>query len=56
MPLGAAVPQKEWLFDLEGDWRESYDTSDKHPDALQRLRAVFQTREQEMTENKRGWR
>ena len=55
MPVGAAVAQKEWLFDLAGDPRESYDTSIRYPQALNRLRAAFQKKEREMTANKRGW-
>lgn len=55
-PIGGAVPQKEWLFDLQGDPRESYDTSDRNPQDLQRLRAAFTARNREMTDNKRGWK
>ncbi|MCB1842198.1 MAG: sulfatase [Halioglobus sp.] len=56
MPVGGAVPQKEWLFDLAGDRRESYDTSATHPDHLQRLRTAFTARQQDMQDNPRGWR
>lgn len=56
MPMGGAVPQKEWLFDLAGDGRESYDTSARHPEALQRLRNAFLAKQREMAENQRGWR
>lgn len=55
MPVGGAIPQKEWLFDLVGDRRESYDTSDKYPGELAELRAVFEARQREMAENERGW-
>ncbi len=56
MPIAGAVPQKEWLFDLEGDRRESYDTSDRNPEKLAQLRAAFEAKEQEMAANKRGWK
>ena len=56
MPIGGNIGrQKEWLFDLEGDRRESYDTSDHYPDELSRLRAAFQAKQAEMQANKRGW-
>lgn len=55
-PVGGAVPQKEWLFDLAGDSRESYDTADRNPRDLQRLRAVFEARKSAMADNKRGWK
>ncbi|MFT6275315.1 MAG: arylsulfatase A-like enzyme [Halioglobus sp.] len=42
MPVGAPIAQKEWLFDLDGDPRESYDTSNRHPEVLTRLRAAFE--------------
>ena len=56
MPVGGAVPQKEWLFDLQEDPRESYDTSDRHPERLRSLRAAFAARQREMATNPRGWR
>jgi arylsulfatase A-like enzyme len=56
MPVGGAVPQKEWLFDLAGDQRESYDTSDRNPQALQQLRAVFKAKQHDMQDNPRGWK
>jgi arylsulfatase A-like enzyme len=56
MPFAFGIPQKEWLFDLQGDARESYDTADRHPDDLQRLRAAFDAKVSEMETNKRGWR
>jgi arylsulfatase A-like enzyme len=56
MPVGGAVPQKEWLFDLAGDQRESYDTSDRHPRELARLREAFESKRREMAGNPRGWR
>lgn len=56
MPVGMSIPQKEWLFDLEGDPRESYDTSDRHPDHLIRLRQAFNAKVNEMEANPRGWR
>ena len=55
MPFGAAVGQKEWLFDLAGDPRESYDTSLRYPEDLARLRAAFKAKRAEMAQNKRGW-
>lgn len=56
MPVGGAFAQKEWLFDLQGDPRESYDTSNRHPERLRRLRAAFDARKREMATNPRGWR
>ena len=56
MPFGASFQQKEWLFDLQEDERESYDTSDRHPEDLQRLRAAFDAKVRDMEANKRGWR
>jgi arylsulfatase A-like enzyme len=56
MPIGGAVPQKEWLFDLAGDPREAYDTSDRHPRVLRRLRDAFAAKRREMADNQRGWR
>jgi arylsulfatase A len=55
MPIAIAVPQKEWLFDLAGDQRESYDTSDRHPETLQRLRTQFDAKQRELSSNLRGW-
>ena len=55
-PIGVAMPKKEWLFDLAGDTRESYDTSDRNPQELARLRSAFDAKNTEMTENKRGWK
>jgi arylsulfatase A-like enzyme len=54
--VGGAIPQKEWLFDLSGDQREAYDTSDRNPQDLERLRAAFNARKLEMADNKRGWK
>lgn len=54
-PMAFGVPQKEWLFDLENDPRESYDTSDRHPEALSRLRQEFRRKQAEMASNPRGW-
>jgi arylsulfatase A-like enzyme len=56
MLVGGALPQKEWLFDLAGDPRESYDTSDKNPQALAQLQAAFEAKQQEMADNPRGWK
>jgi len=56
MPVAAAVPQKEWLFDLAGDRRESYDTSDRNPGELARLRTAYDARNREMADNPRGWK
>lgn len=56
MPIGGALPQKEWLFDLEGDPREAYDTSDRQPQELARLREAFESKRREMQDNQRGWR
>ncbi len=53
---GAFGTQKEWLFDLGGDPRESYDTSDRHPQELARLRQAFESKRDEMATNLRGWR
>jgi uncharacterized sulfatase len=56
MPVGGAVPQKEWLFDLAGDQRESYDTSDRNPRELRQLRAAFEAKQRDMQDNPRGWK
>ena len=55
MPIAFSVPQKEWLFDLAGDPRESYDTGDRHPETLQRLRRQFDAKQRELSTNLRGW-
>ena len=55
LPVGIAMPMKEWLFDLNGDPREAYDTSDHHRDELLRLRTAFEAKRREMVENQRGW-
>lgn len=55
MPVAGAIPQKEWLFDLAGDPRESYDTSDRNPEKLAQLRSAFEAKKKEMADNKRGW-
>lgn len=55
MPMGGAVPQKEWLFDLAGDTREAYDTSLKHPQQLEHLRKAFEAKQADMATNPRGW-
>jgi arylsulfatase A-like enzyme len=56
LPVGINMPMKEWLFDLAGDPRESYDTSDRNPDKLVQLRTAFEAKHREMTDNLRGWR
>jgi len=57
MPVGIAAPrQKEWLFDLANDPRESYDTSTRYPGELARLREAFRDKQREMNANKRGWK
>jgi arylsulfatase A-like enzyme len=56
LPIGISMPMKEWLFDLAGDPRESYDTSDHNPDDLQRLRTAFEAKKREMADNPRGWK
>jgi hypothetical protein len=53
--MAFSVPQKEWLFDLSADGRESYDTADRHPARLDRLRAAYEAKVSEMEVNKRGW-
>ena len=53
--MAFSVPQKEWLFDLNADERESYDTADRHPARLDRLRAAYEAKVSEMEVNKRGW-
>lgn len=55
MPAAGAIPQKEWLFDLAGDPRESYDTSDHNPEKLAQLRSAFEAKQKDMADNKRGW-
>jgi arylsulfatase A len=56
LPVGVTMPMKEWLFDLAADPREAYDTSDRNPADLARLRAAFEARNREMAENQRGWK
>jgi arylsulfatase A-like enzyme len=56
LPVGIAMAKKEWLLDLSGDPRESYDTSDHNPDELTRLRAAFEAKKRDMTDNPRGWK
>lgn len=56
LPVGVTMPMKEWLFDLAGDPRESYDTSDHNRDDLARLRDAFETKKREMADNQRGWK
>jgi arylsulfatase A-like enzyme len=56
LPVGVAMPKKEWLFDLAGDPRESYDTSDRNRDELARLRTTFEAKNREMADNLRGWK
>ena len=55
LPIGGSVPQKEWLFDLDGDPGESYDTSNRYPQATDELRTAFEAKISEMTANPRGW-
>ncbi|MFV8819861.1 sulfatase [Haliea sp. E17] len=54
--FGFPVPQKAWLFDLQGNPGESYDTSDRYPEALHRLRNAYGDKREEMRTNPRGWR
>ena len=56
MPFAPRMPQKEWLFDLQRDPRESYDTANRYPEDLKRLRAAFEAKLADMDANKRGWR
>ncbi|MEP5566322.1 MAG: sulfatase [Halioglobus sp.] len=55
MPISGAVPQKEWLFDLQSDPGESYDVSARHPQKLAELRTEFNRKKAEMQANLRGW-
>ena len=55
MAFGVGVPQKEWLFDLDRDAQESYDTSARHLHRLSRLREAFERKREEMLDNPRGW-
>ena len=54
-PWGPMKARGPWLFDLELDPDESYDVSEKHPQAARRLRALMEARNREMAENPRGW-
>lgn len=56
MPFGFAVPQKDWLFDLDLDPRESYDTSSRHPEMVSRLSKEFERMRNEMANDPRGWK
>jgi uncharacterized sulfatase len=54
--LGSVFTDKgPWLFDLVNDSQESYDVSQRYPEAMQRLSARFKAKEYEMAENPRGW-
>ena len=55
IPFGFAVPQKEWLFDLTLDSRESYDTSVRYPQESTSLRVEFERMRRELGDNLRGW-
>ena len=55
MPISGAVPQKEWLFDLQSDPGESYDVSAHYPQKLAELKAEFNRKNTEMQANLRGW-
>ncbi|MCP5195150.1 MAG: sulfatase [Pseudomonadales bacterium] len=55
MPFAPAMPQKEWMFDLQRDPRESYDIGARYPEELKRLRAAFKVKLDEMEANRRGW-
>ena len=54
-PFAPAIPQKEWLFDLDLDPQESYDVSARHPEALSRLREAFELKREAMLTDPRGW-
>lgn len=56
MPMWVGVPQEEWLFDLQDDPYETYDVSARYPEVLTRLRQVFEDKQEEMTNNPRGWK
>ncbi|QFU75756.1 hypothetical protein EY643_08855 [Halioglobus maricola] len=55
MKIGFAMPQKEWLFDLDLDPQESYDVSARYPEVLARLREAFELKREAMLANARGW-
>ncbi|NND67658.1 MAG: sulfatase [Halioglobus sp.] len=55
-PVSGSIPQKEWLFDLDNDPREAYDTIVHHPEAGKRLRRAFEAKQKDMEDNLRGWR
>jgi arylsulfatase A-like enzyme len=50
------APWGPWLFDLELDPTESYDTRRLHVEDFERLARVFEAKQREMEENLRGWR
>lgn len=56
MGFKLAVPQKEWLFDLQRDPLESYDVSARHPEVFSQLRNASNVRANELERNTRGWR
>jgi uncharacterized sulfatase len=56
LPFGPMLDRGPWLFDLELDPDESYDVADKYPAVAGRLRALLESRRQELEENPRGWR
>ncbi len=50
------VDKGPWLFDLELDPDESYDVSQRHPEAARRLAARLAAKRTEVDENPGGWR
>ncbi|MDE0951194.1 MAG: sulfatase [Halioglobus sp.] len=49
------LPKGPWLFDLSLDPQESYDVSNRYPEAKDHLRQQFEEKSQEMEVNQRGW-
>jgi arylsulfatase A-like enzyme len=54
--LDFKAPWGPWLFDLELDPTESYDTTRRHPAEAERLARVLDEKTTELENNLRGWR
>ncbi len=50
-----AISKGPFLFNLQVDGKESYDTSLRNPDAFTDMRNQFDSKVQEMEDNPRGW-
>lgn len=55
MPFNIAMRQDPWLFDLDNDFDESYDVSNKYPQILKQMKIQLDNKNTEMQKNPRGW-